>query len=178
MKLVFITGNTDKFEEAKAIISDLEQFDIDLIEIQSINSKEVITHKLEEAKKSVKGSFIVEDNSLYLEALKGLPGPLIKWFLKTIGNDGLYKLADSFNNFNAFNKVVIGLSNENGTTEFFEGEIRGKIVSPRGENDFGWDPIFQPENTNKTYGQMTFDEKKSVSSRKIALTKLAEFLNK
>lgn len=157
MKLTFITGNKGKFEEAKAIIPDLEQSDIDLVEIQSIDSKEVITHKLHDAKKIVEGNFVVEDNSLYLEALNGLPGPLIKWFLKTVGNDGLYKLAESFNNFNASARVVIGLSKEDGTTEFFEGEIKGKIVKPRGNNGFGWDPIFEIEGTGKTFAEMTIE---------------------
>ncbi len=176
MKLIFITGNKGKFEEAKAIIPDLEQSDIDLVEIQSIDSKEVITHKLEEARKMVTGSFAVEDNSLYLEALNGLPGPLIKWFLKTIGNDGLYKLAESFNNFNASAKVVIGLSKEDRTTEFFEGEIKGKIVSPRGENGFGWDAIFEIEGTGKTFAEMTQEEKNEISMRKIAFQKLKGYL--
>lgn len=176
MKLIFITGNKGKFEEAKAIIPDLEQMDVDLVEIQSIDSKEVINHKLIEARNSVTDDFVVEDNSLYIEALNGLPGPLIKWFLKTIGNDGLFKLATSYNNCDALARVVVGLSKSDGSINFFEGEIRGKIVSPRGENGFGWDPIFEIEGTGKTFAEMTAEEKNKISMRKIAFQKLKEYL--
>ena len=69
----------------------MEQSDIDLTEIQSVDPKEIIEHKLNEAKKHMKGNLVVEDTSLYFEALNGLPGPLIKWFLKTVGNEGLAK---------------------------------------------------------------------------------------
>ena len=75
MKITFITGNKNKFEEAQKIISDLEQSDIDLTEVQSVDPKEVIEHKLDEAKKFMKGNLVVEDTSLYFEALNGLPRP-------------------------------------------------------------------------------------------------------
>src|SRR5688572_25124978 len=110
-KVIFITGNKGKFEEAKSIIPDLEQLDLDLVEVQGIDPAEIIKHKLVEARPKVEGNIIVEDVSLVFNALNGLPGPLIKWFLKTLGNDGLYRLAGKFNNFDAVLKVTIGLSN-------------------------------------------------------------------
>lgn len=172
MHLTFVTGNQSKYEEAKQIIPDLLQKDIDLLEIQGVDPKPIITHKLEEAKKVLSGNFIVEDTSLYLDALSGLPGPQIKWFMKTIGNDGLVKIANSFGNTKATAKVVIGYSKENGDIEFFEGAMDGEIVSPRGENGFGWDPIFQPNGSTKTLAEMNMEEKNQISSRKIAFQKL------
>ena len=177
MKIIFVTGNKGKFEEAKQVIPDLEQQDIDLVEIQSIDSKVIITHKLEEAKKLLKGNLAVEDNSLYLDCLNGLPRPMIKWFLKSSGNDGLIKIAKSFGNMKARATVVIGLSNEDGTTDFFDGLIEGDIVEPRGENGFGWDPIFQPIGWSKTFGEMTLEEKNEISMRKIAFQKLKDYLS-
>lgn len=176
MRIFFVTGNKGKFEEAKGIISELEQQDLDLVEIQSIDSKEIIRHKLEEAKKILEGNLVVEDSSLSLESLNGLPGPLIKWFLKTIGNEGLVKITESFGNVRANASVVIGLSIEDGSTEFFVGSIEGEIVKPRGENGFGWDPIFQPDGWSKTFGEMTVEEKNEVSMRKIAFQKLKAYL--
>ena len=88
MALYFITGNKGKLVEVQEIISSVEQLDIDLPEIQDIDAQEIIRAKLEEAQKHHQGQFIVEDTSLYLDCLNGLPGPLIKWFMKTIGNDG------------------------------------------------------------------------------------------
>ena len=84
--------------------------------------------------------------------MKGLPGPLIKFFEKSIGLDGVYKLGEVFGN-KAVAKCVIGYFNDN-DIKFFEGMIDGIIVSPRGENGFGWDPIFQPSGQNKTLAQI------------------------
>ncbi len=176
MKIVFVTGNEGKFEEAKQVISELEQKDVDLVEIQSLDSKIIIAHKLDEAKKVVSGNLVVEDNSLNLECLGGLPGPMIKWFMKAIGNDGIVKIAKSFGNMKANATVVIGLSTEDGETEFFDGVIEGEIVDPRGVNGFGWDQIFQPTGWTKTFGEMTLEEKNKISMRKIAFQKLKDYL--
>jgi len=176
MKITFVTGSQNKYDEAKQIIPDLERQDVDLVEIQGIDPKQIIGHKLEEAKKSLQGNMVVEDTSLYFESLDGLPGPLIKWFMKTVGNDGLVKMAETFGNFKATAKCIIGLSKEDGSVEYFEGSIEGKIVPPRGENGFGWDPIFQPVGWEKTFADMTQEEKNQISMRKIAFQKLKEYL--
>ena len=86
MNLYFITGNKNKFEEVKSILPNTEQLDIDLPEIQDIDAKIIIRAKLLAALKHKDGEFIVEDTSLYLDCLGGLPGPLIKWFMKNMGN--------------------------------------------------------------------------------------------
>lgn len=176
MKIQFITGNANKFKEAQKIISELEQLDIDLPEIQEIDAHEVIKAKLIEAQKHHGGVFVVEDTSLYLDCLNGLPGPLIKWFEKTIGNEGLYDIAKKYDDYGAQAKTIVGYSDESGNIEFFEGMLEGKIVSPRGENDFGWSPIFELENIGKTFAQMSAEEKNDVSMRKIAFEQLKKFL--
>jgi non-canonical purine NTP pyrophosphatase (RdgB/HAM1 family) len=177
MAIQFITGNKGKFAEVQGVLPNIEALDIDLPEIQSLDAQEIIKAKLKAAQKEHTGEFIVEDNSLYLDALNGLPGPFIKWFLKTIGNEGLYKLAASFGNYNAQAKVIIGYSNEKGEIQFFEGVCKGTIVEPRGENGFGWDPIFQPEAYSKTFGELSFEEKNSFSMRRIAAEKLKAHLS-
>jgi non-canonical purine NTP pyrophosphatase (RdgB/HAM1 family) len=176
MKLLFITGNKGKFDEASKVITDLEQKDIDLAEIQSLDPKVIIQAKLEEAKKNIAGNIVVEDNGLYIESLNGLPGPLIKWFMKALDNDGLYKITESFDNKKAEAKVIIGVSFEDGDVEFFEGTISGTIVSPRGENGFGWDKIFMPNGFDKTFAEMRPEEKNKISMRKVAFQKLKDYL--
>ncbi len=178
MTLYFITGNKGKLAEVQAVLPGVEALDIDLPEIQSLDAHEIIKAKLLEAQKHQTGEFIVEDNSLYLEGIKGLPGPLIKWFLKTVGNDGLCKMAEAFGNFNAEAKVVIGYSNSAGEISFFEGNTKGTIVPARGSEGFGWDPIFQPEGYSKTFAELTPEEKNSFSMRRIAVEKLKEVLDK
>lgn len=178
MKITFVTGNQNKFAEAKEIIPELEMHDLDLVEIQDTDSQKIIEAKLMEAKNQIQGNIIVEDNSLTFSCLGALPGPLIKWFMKEIGNDKLFKLCESFQNFEATAKVVIGFSDENGTTNYFEGSLKGKIVSPIGENGFGWDAIFIPDGYTKTFAQMSSEEKNQISMRKIAFQKLSTYLKK
>ena len=176
MVLYFITGNKNKFEEAKLYLLpiELKQKEIDLIEIQSLDSKEVIEHKLKEATKHFKGEFIVEDVSFTLDSMNGLPGPLIKFFLKSIGKRGLYNLCKSFGNFKAEAKATIGYTNGKEIL-FFEGIIKGKVVEPKAESDFGWDPIFVPERSNKTFSEMTKEEKNLISHRGKAVKKFKEY---
>ena len=178
MSLFFITGNKNKFEEVKAILGDVEQLDIDLPEIQDIEAKNIIRAKLLEALNHKDGEIIVEDTSLYLDCLKGLPGPLIKWFLKTIGNEGLANIAEKLGDNKAEAKTIIGYAKNRDEIEFFEGVIHGKIVASTGVSGFGWDPIFQPDGHDKTFAEMTAEEKNSVSMRKIAVEKLKESLSK
>ncbi len=172
--LYFITGNKGKYEEVKSILGNVEQLEMDLPEIQSIDAHEIIRVKLLEAKKHGKGEYIVEDTSLYMDCLNGLPGPLIKWFLKTMGNDGLYKIADKMNDYRAEARTIVGYSSGN-EIKFFEGSLKGKITEPKGTG-FGWDPIFRPDGFEKTFGEMTKEEKNRISMRRLALNKLKEFI--
>lgn len=176
MTIYFITGNKNKFSEVKSTLPEAEQIDIDLPEIQEIDAKEIIRKKLLEALRHAKGEFIVEDTSLYFACLKGLPGPLIKWFLKTIGNDGLAEIAAKLENDRAEAKTIIGYGRNPEEIYFFEGAVKGKIVKPAGELNFGWDPIFLPDGHKKTFAEMTPVEKNEASMRRMALNKLKEFL--
>ncbi|MCR4277716.1 MAG: non-canonical purine NTP pyrophosphatase [Candidatus Berkelbacteria bacterium] len=178
MSLSFITGSTNKLEEMRAVIPELEQLDIDLPEIQHIDAHEIIKAKLEEARKHHQGEFIVEDTSLYLDCLNGLPGPLIKWFLKTIGNGGLAEIATKLGNTKAQAKTIIGYIDAAREIEFFEGAVGGNIVEPRGETGFGWDPIFQPNGYDKTFAEMGQEEKNDLSMRKIAAEQFCEHLGR
>ncbi|MFA5259250.1 MAG: non-canonical purine NTP pyrophosphatase [Candidatus Pacearchaeota archaeon] len=177
MVVYFITGNSKKFEEASQIIQGIEKLDIDLPEIQELDPRKIIEEKLKEARKNHSGEFFCEDTSVYLECLNGFPGPLIKWFKKSIEIDGIYCLVSKYENNNAVAKTIIGYS-KGEEINFFEGEIKGKIVSPRGKRDFGWDPIFQPNGHDKTMAEMTLEEKNKISMRKQALEKLNEYLKK
>lgn len=176
-KLYFITSNKNKFTEVKAILGEVEQLEMDLPEIQELNPKKIIEEKLKEAIKYHKGPLIVEDVSLNVESLNGLPGPFIKWFEKTIKPEGIYNLAKKLGNTNAVAKTIFGLANK-GNINYFDGEVKGRLVSPRGKNGFGFDFIFMPDGHNKTYSQMSAAKKNSLSHRKIALEKLKEFLKK
>lgn len=176
MSLYFITGSSSKFNEAKGVLPFLKQYKIDLDEIQEIDTKKIIQHKLKEALKHKKANFIVEDACLFLDCLGDLPGPLIKWFWKSLGNTGLYELCEKYNNFKAKASVTIGYTD--GTKiEYFSGNMKGTIVKPKSNNGFGYDPIFIPKGYLKTYHEMTMGEKNKISHRRKAIDKLKRFLN-
>jgi len=194
-KLYFITGNKNKFQEVKSILQEnnieVEQLELDLDEIQETDARKVIEHKMKEALKKKTGNFIIEDTSLYIKSLNGLPGPLIKWFMQKLGNEGIWRVSDTkklgeekiseigkdLEDNGAEAKTIIGYSDSKGKIMFFEGSIKGKIVKPSGPTSFGWDPIFMPENSDKTFQEMSREEKNKISMRRIAAEKLGEYLN-
>src|SRR3989344_6094216 len=93
--LKFITSNEHKCREIKALLAPIkvERMDIDLEEIQDIDPKKIIRHKLKEAFKHHKGPFIIEDSSFVMEAFGGkLPGPFIKYFNEYLGPKDLAEL--------------------------------------------------------------------------------------
>jgi len=175
--IYFITSNPNKFKEVKLVMPNIERLDIDLPEIQEIDAKKIVKSKLLEALNHKAGEFIVEDTSLYLNCLKGLPGPFIKWFLKTIGNNGLAEIAEKLGDNVAEAKTIIGYAKNRDEIYFFEGAIKGTIVKPRGESNFSWDPIFLPNGYEKTFAEMRREEKNEISMRRKALNKLSKFLH-
>jgi len=175
--LYFITGNKDKYREALVVLPKLKRLEIDLPEIQSLDPQKIIEYKLNEAHKLHSDkNFLVEDISLNLDNLKGLPGPLIKWFLVSIGCEGIFDLVKGKNN-KATAKCMIGLQIDH-TQKFFESEIKGTIVSPRGTNGFGWDNIFVPDGQKRTLAEMTLAEKQEYSVRAFSYQKVKKFLAK
>jgi len=177
MPLYFITENKNKFEEVKSVIPDIEHLDMELPEIQEMDPKKIIEAKLKEALNHKAGEFIVEDTGLYLKCLKGLPGPLVKWFLKTIGLDGLAQITKKLGSNRAEAKTIIGYAKNHEEIYFFEGSVAGQIVSPRGKSNFGWDPIFQPDGHSQTFAEMAPKERQSLKMRRVAALKLKEFLD-
>ena len=176
MTIFFITGNKDKLREVRELLPDIQGIDLDLTEIQETDARKIITAKLAEAQKGHAGTFIVEDTSLYLDAMNGLPGPLVKWFVKSVGIDGIYKLTEAFQSTRATARTLVGYVAENGSVHFFEGAISGALVPPRGADGFGWDAIFQPDGYEKTFAEMTAAEKNQFSMRRLAIEDLRRHL--
>lgn len=177
--LKFITGNKIKYNEVKAVLNhvDIEQVDIDLHEIQEIDSKKIIEHKLQEALKHHKGEFIVDDSSLFLSCFDyKLPGPLIKWFLTTIGVANIFELCEKMGDFKARAVTYIGLAKESGEVLFFEGRLEGTIIAPKGEYGFGYDRIFVPEGASQTLSETKAAGNFETSPRGVAVKKLREYL--
>lgn len=177
MILTFITGNPSKAEQiARHLEYPVEHKKLDIPEIQSLDLKEIAKHKAKEAYQQIQGPVLVEDTSLMFHALGRLPGTLIKWFLAELDNEGLCRLLDGYQDRSAQAKVCFCFY-DGDVLEVFEGEMNGTIAnSPRGEQGFGWDPIFIPEGSTKTWGEMDIEEQKETSMRRVALKKLEGYL--
>lgn len=178
MDLLFATGNENKLREASQILGfEVIGIEINVPEIQDIEVDNIIESKARAVYEKVKQPIIVEDTGLYFESMNGFPGALIKWVLKSMGNDGAIKMLCNMEHRKAYAKTSIGYFDGN---EFyaFSGIIKGEISEKQaGENGFGWDMIFKPEGHNKTFAEMTDEEKNNISMRKIAFEKLKEFLS-
>lgn len=175
MSIIFITGNRLKFAEISSVIEEVEQLDLDLPEIQEIDPKKIIEAKLETAVAKGLTPVMVEDTSLYFDSMNGLPGPLIKWFLKAVGTQGVHELAMRSGDTKAEAKTVIGIARSPGQFEYFEGSVTGEIVASRGI-EFGWNSIFLPTGSSQTFGEMTDQERLRWSMRRIAAEKLRQIL--
>ena len=177
MNLHFVTSNPNKFRELSELLDcNLSRIELDLKEIQTTDLHELVKFKLRQAYERVQGPVIVEDTSLYFEAWKELPGPLVKYFLKNIGLSGMVRALEEFNNNSASAVCCMGFTKDGKNTHLFEGKVKGNIVEPRGSQHFGWDAIFLPEGHQQTFGQMSLKEKNQISPRGVAAKKFNHFL--
>lgn len=169
-KIFLVTGNPHKLEEwRRQLPSDIEidSVDVDLPEIQSLDPEEIMADKAKRAYEATGKPVVVEDVSAGLTKLGGLPGPFVKFFIKTLGNDALFQLAG---NEGEPAVVSCSIAYYDGDTLFtVRGDVKGTIVASRGKSDFGFDSTFVPEGQNLTYGEMSGEQKDSVSHRSVAI---------
>jgi XTP/dITP diphosphohydrolase len=179
----FITGNFHKFNEVHSILSPMGiavgMLRIKGNEIQSDNTNEIAINSATEAFSRCHLPLIVEDAGLFVDALEGFPGPYAAYAYKTIHNKGILKLMENVQNRKAtFRSAIVYVDQEIGI-KLFEGESKGDITLTErtgdGKSGFGFDPIFAPKTSKKTFAEMTLEEKNKVSHRSKAVTKFAEW---
>ena len=177
MNLRFVTSNPNKFRELSELLEcNFSRIDLDLQEIQTTDLHELVKFKLRQAYDHVQAPVIVEDTSLFFEAWNELPGPLVKFFLKNIGLSGMVRALDEFSNNSASAACCLGFTKDGESMHLFEGKVRGNIVEPRGSQHFGWDAIFLPTGYQRTFGEMSSQEKHQISPRGAAAKKFKGFL--
>jgi len=180
-KITLITGNLNKYREIRLILNEygieVEMKDLDLYEIQSESLEEIAKVYAKEAFEYLKEPIIVEDSGLFINALKGFPGPYSSYVNKTIGNEGIIKLMKDEKNREATFKAVIVFKNDK-FEEVFIGEVKGSISNEIKGKGWGFDPIFIPDGLNKTFGEMDIMEKNKYSHRSLAIRKFAEWYSK
>ncbi|RJS85211.1 XTP/dITP diphosphatase [Candidatus Bathyarchaeota archaeon] len=179
--IFFVTRNINKFNEARRVLADegiaTAMIKLETLEIQSNSLEDIAKFRALDAVKKSNLPVIVEDAGLFIEALKGFPGPYSSYVYRTIGRKGLLTLLKKTENRKAFFKSVVAYSEPGGDVQIFSGMVEGEIAhSERGRSGFGFDPIFKPlEGDGRTFGEMTTEEKNRISHRSRALKKFADW---
>ena len=172
--LFFASSNIHKFREAKKILEDfkinLGFFKCELEELQSNSLLEIAKNKALQAFKKCKKPIIVEDDGLFIDSLNGFPGPYSSYVFKTIGNKGILNLLKQ--NRKAKFISIISFHDKN-NFESFESRVAGLISTKIFGDGWGYDPIFIPSKSKKTFAQLK--NKNQISHRFKALKKFSNW---
>jgi XTP/dITP diphosphohydrolase len=188
MKLVIATNNIHKINEIRHLLNEK----IELLSLSDIGCQIQIpeTEKTIEGNAAQKAFFIydrymincfADDTGLEIEALHGEPGVFSARYAgdNCSYEDNITKVLTAMHemkNRSARFKTVIALI-INGKLQTFEGIVEGIIRNERkGSNGFGYDPIFQPAGLDRTFAEISLEEKNRISHRAIALQKLVDYL--
>lgn len=188
MKIIFATNNQHKIREVKAALPD--SIYITTLQEAGIHTEIPEPYNTLEENAAAKARTIFEmtlencfseDTGLEVEALNGEPGVHSARYAgeENSSQNNMDKLLSNLNgkeNRRArFRTVIFLILDKKEYT--FEGICEGTILqAPKGEAGFGYDPVFVPDGTSKTFAEMTIEEKNQFSHRKKAVSKLVVFL--
>jgi len=188
MELVFATGNKYKVKEISALLGN----SIKLISLEDLKIPDDIPENFDtlEENAMAKARYIhnltgrdvfADDTGLEIKALGGKPGVYSARFAGEEKNfdrniEKVLELMKDVNDREAMFRTIIALIKDN--REFlFEGNVKGTILKERrGNEGFGYDPIFLPDGYNQTFAEMNLEDKNRISHRALAFMKLKEFL--
>ncbi len=187
--IVFATRNLNKIKEVSPLLSDKIKLqsldDIGCDDILPETSPTIPENALEKARfvyQNYKVDCFAEDTGLEVEALNGEPGVYSARYAGPAHDDEanmsllLANLKGEEDRQARFYTVIALIID--GKEHTFEGEARGSIIHhKKGNQGFGYDPLFMPEGYNRTFAQMSAEEKNAISHRGKAVKKLIDFLN-
>ena len=183
-RVIFLaTGNFNKFNEARRVLAEFGiaagMLRVKNVEIQSDSLEEIAKASVIDAFNRCHLPVIVEDAGLFVDALKGFPGPYAAYVYKTISNPGMLKLMENVDDRKATFRSAVAYYDGLSEPVCFEGEAVGRIAYDEIWGDlktgFGFDPIFQPRGSKKTFAEMTIREKNGFSHRANAMQKFAKW---
>lgn len=181
MKIFFATHNPGKVREFTQIlagIAEVEQIDEELDERRSDDPEEIVKDKAKRLSEKHKKIVVCEDSGLFIKALNDFPGTCSAYIHKRIGLDGILKLMDGIKDRECEYRSGVAICEPGKEPISFLGTEKGTIAdSIKGEYGFGHDPIFIPEGSSKTYGQMK-DVEEVKRFRRRAVMKLVEWMGK
>ncbi len=188
-KLCFATNNSHKVEEVQAVLGN--RFELSTLKQIGCNEELPETGNTLEANSLQKASYLfdnyqvncfADDTGLEVTALNGEPGVYSARYAgeQRSHSDNINLLLKNLSgktNRSAQFRTVITLIID-GKVEQFEGVVKGEIIETlRGNEGFGYDPIFIPEGFDRTFAEMSMEEKGKISHRGRAFEKLVQFLN-
>jgi len=180
--LLFVSSNIHKFQEIQRILQEyhipISFHQQEMPELQSDSLEEIAQFRAQHAFSLLRKPLFVEDTGLFIQSLNGFPGPYSSYVFKTIGNSGILRLLHGKSDRTAVFKTALALILSETETLTFVGERPGVIApSEQGTGGWGYDPLFIPlKGTDRTYGQMSLEEKNQVSHRRQSIQKLADWL--
>ena len=172
--LFFVSSNRHKYDEAKKILDSfgitLGFFKSSLQEIQSNSLHDIAIAKAKDAFSKLKKPLIIEDDGLFINSLEGFPGPYSSYVFNSIGNKGILNLLK--NNRKAKFVSMITYCDKR-LLETFDGKLYGTISKTQKGKGWGYDPIFIPNTSKKTFAEM--NNKNELSHRYKALKKFSKW---
>ena len=191
-KLLLATRNPAKVREYLLLLRGIP-FQLTTLKEEGVNIPVKETGATLEENARLKATFyagksglltLADDSGLEVEALGGAPGPLSARYAGEKSSDRekivllLSKLKDiPWEKRSARFRCVIALASPSGEVELFEGECSGFITfEPKGEQGFGYDPVFYLPELGKTMAELSIEEKNKVSHRGKAAKKVQQFL--
>lgn len=174
--ITFITGNPKKAEYLeKYLWFPVEHEKIHLDEIQWLDLREIVEHKVFQAYTKIQRPVLVEDVSLEFSVLGRLPWPFIKFFEQALWLDGLCRLLDGKDREAIARCTFWYYDGE--ILKYFEWSIPWKIaLNPKGKNGFGWDQIFIPYFSEKTAAELSPEEYERFYTEEKPFWKIREYL--
>ena len=189
MKLLFASNNKNKVNEIRALLPD----GFELLGLNDIHFSDEIVESANtyEGNALIKAKTIFEktgipcfadDSGLSVDSLGGAPGVYSARYAGPEKNDEancqkLIDVLEHHNNRSAQFITVIAFVNEMGHY-FFTGKIEGEIIhEKRGQNGFGYDPLFVPKGWTKTFAEVSKEDKNEISHRALAFKSFMKFLN-
>ncbi len=178
--LWFLTGNTDKFREASSILAPfgikIRRLKRSKTEIQDPRLENIARFGLREALEDHRGPILVEDSGIFIRSLGWFPGPYSSFVYGTIGLRGILDLLRGRSDRRAYFQCTVAFGSSAANIRLFTGRVGG-MISPRiaGKEGFGYDPIFVPDGSKKTFGQTSPAFKNTHSHRARAFEKFARW---
>jgi len=176
-QVTFVTGNEGKVKYLQKFLGmEIAYHQVDVDEIQSLDLREIVSHKLEQAYQEVGTPVLVEDGSLKISAFGKLPGPFIKWFLEQISLNKICRMIDGADR-SCVVQNMIGYY-DGSEKHFFKSSVSGLItLKPQyGNQGFGYDPIVIIDGYDVSNAQLSERDYEQVYKSTKPLEQLKVFL--